>query len=487
MLLYTSFNSGIDGEDPAADTLPDTLVFALTGQSNMVGRHGPIDSGGEDATDANILAVNFTSGMLETAADPLDHFDETADTVGPGLSFAKAVLAAHPGKTIVLIPAADGGTGFFTQDWNRGDTLYESAVARIAAGMTLAQALDAGARLVGIIRIQGEKELDGTQGAEVFGDEFEAMNNGHIRDFRADLAAADQDTPFVYGGLPPDFLATTVNGAGVQAAIAKIVNLIGYTGYADPDTPSTLVSQVGDEIHYTAASCRTMGQRLAAAWQAARSNPVTPPTLPTPPAGTLGFHFEVTGIPDGHAIYEVSGNDLVFLNRRVYIDSGQMAFRKHSLNSRIQILDAEHPVLGSSDISVRASFTPGRVTGTSTAFQGVYGRWITTGNKRSFLIRLNGDDIEVFGSSNGTATSFTLTATNAVSVGTPVEVEFRRVGTAITLKVNGSTIDTDTVAGGFTFFDSASAWTIGDYDGEYGAGGSREIDMLLERITLEFL
>jgi Carbohydrate esterase, sialic acid-specific acetylesterase len=83
--------------------------------------------------------------------------------VGPGLSFAKAVLAAHPGKTIVLIPAADGGAGFFTQDWNRGDTLYESAVARIAAGMTLAQALDAGARLVGIIRIQGEKELDGTQ------------------------------------------------------------------------------------------------------------------------------------------------------------------------------------------------------------------------------------------------------------------------------------------------------------------------------------
>jgi hypothetical protein len=238
-------------------------VIVLAGQSNMVGRNGPIDPT-LDVTNARILMYGFNGQTLVTAADPLDHQDETPNTVGMGLSFAKLHLATlSPNRKIVLVPVARGNTGFNSGFWRAGGAGDSPAIARVNA--TMAQTAGSGGinRLVAILWHQGEYDRTDIQG------QYEADLDTLIARWRSSMTGAGPTTPFICGD-------TLVGGAQSSAAVSSALQATptrtAYTGYA----PSTGLSSGGDNIHFTAASQREFASRYFSAFQSAKTNYLAP-------------------------------------------------------------------------------------------------------------------------------------------------------------------------------------------------------------------
>jgi hypothetical protein len=237
-------------------------VFVLAGQSNMIGRYGPID-GALDATDSDIQMYGFDGQAVALAQDPLDHQDETANTVGMGLSFAKAYRAAGllgARRKILLVPTAKGGTGFDAQ-WGSGLPSDVATITRVNAAM----ATNSGNQLKGILWHQGETDNGKTESA------YAALLDALISRWRAGMTGATSATPFVCGGL---LVGGSFTGTGVSAALAATPARVANTGYA----PSTSLVSGGDNLHFSAASQRTFGGRYFTAWQSALTS--------VPPAGT---------------------------------------------------------------------------------------------------------------------------------------------------------------------------------------------------------
>ena len=243
-------------EDSAADSV-DVGVLAdassqsfdiilLIGQSNMVGRTGPID-GVLDAQDSRVLQYGSTRQVLESAFDPLDHLDETPNTVGPGLSLAKhyADNYLQSGRKVLLVPAADGGTSFGTGFWQPGGTGYNNAIARANEAI----ALGINSRIVMMAWHQGES--DSAMSESVYASNLDTLISG----YRSSITGAT-DCPFIVGEINP---LSAQYGAGVAAALLDTPNRVANTGYVETaDLPLS-----GDNLHFTAVSSRALGVRYS--------------------------------------------------------------------------------------------------------------------------------------------------------------------------------------------------------------------------------
>jgi hypothetical protein len=231
-------------------------LYWLIGQSNMAGRGypEPID------TTANIRVLRLNkSGEWEEAKEPI-HFDKPEAGVGPGLAFGKAMTAGNT-KVIGLVPCAVGGSGI--EVWKAGVLYpptntkpYDDAIARIKLAMQ-------NGTLKGIIWNQGEADANLEKSKD-----YEANLKALISTIRTDLAMPN--VPFVAGQLPgfqihrPDKEGKPTNNiyvTEVNKAIFRLKGSVLNYDYVEPNDTYDL----GDHLHYNAASARLMGERYAAA------------------------------------------------------------------------------------------------------------------------------------------------------------------------------------------------------------------------------
>lgn len=237
--------------------VPLTEVFILAGQSNMVGRPG-FDGGA--GYPEGVLQYDMT-GALVPATSPLDHHDEQAGDMGLALQFAIDYAVAHPARQLVLLPAADGGTGFASGHWGVGESLYASLVSRVNTLFAAHPEF----RLGGILWHQGESDSTSEAAANAYASEMLALIEG----LRSEIFAADETTPFIVGDMVPDLSPTgyafqdTVRGvlSGIQA-------LAPYTAYV----AAADLTDGGDDLHFDAASLRVLGSRNFAAIAAAKAH-----------------------------------------------------------------------------------------------------------------------------------------------------------------------------------------------------------------------
>lgn len=224
----------------------ETHVFLLAGQSNMVGR--PTFDGGLPHP-AGTLQWNSSNNTLIPAATPMQHHDASAGDMGLDVQFAIDYLAANPTVTLVLIPRAKGGTGFNTSgQWRVGDALYNSAVNETNACM----AANPSFIFKGILWHQGERDRNNIPA-------YYAYYDNLINSMRNDINAADNTTPFICGGIMPDFISNNAGNSDielVQAYIEDTPNRIQHTAYADNAGLTTF-----DGTHGDAASLRVFGTR----------------------------------------------------------------------------------------------------------------------------------------------------------------------------------------------------------------------------------
>lgn len=240
---------------------PGTVhVFALNGQSNMWGQYGydaDLDTSnprilvwpGSGASVGSIIeAVEPLPGLLTGASPP--------SGIGPGMAFAKALLATLPGSdTILLVPNAVGATTL-TGHWNPGGSsnLYTQAISRTNAAITAA-----GPEAVfgGFLWLQGESDaLSGTTGAT-----YQPLLDSLIAGMRAGVNDADT-APFFVLGMVPEFTSTTASQ--IRAVHAATPSRVTGTAYVAGPTGMN----VGDDLHYSGAGQRILGASTFAAYDA---------------------------------------------------------------------------------------------------------------------------------------------------------------------------------------------------------------------------
>ncbi|MFG5409597.1 sialate O-acetylesterase [Piscinibacter sakaiensis] len=244
-------------------------VVLLIGQSNMSG-YGAYIVPGFDTTDPRIQQWTMAGGMA-LASDPLQHPDAPFNVgrIGPGMSFARAYLAALPtARKVLLVPAAYNGTAFSNRRWNPGDDLFEAAVTRLNAAL----ASDGGNCLAAILWSQGESDVDTMTGAQ-----YQAALDTMIGTLRTRIAAGQggATVPFLLGQFSPDWIAPAPTPG--QQAILDVINgtpgRLRYTAVVSTaGLTSNLTQGLNGAVHLDASSHRIYGRRFYEALPVALAN-----------------------------------------------------------------------------------------------------------------------------------------------------------------------------------------------------------------------
>ncbi|MES2240984.1 MAG: sialate O-acetylesterase [Bacteroidota bacterium] len=238
VLLLLALNFGF-----AQESKPDANfeVYLLVGQSNMSGR-GKVEAKDQEVQE-NILMLDKTNNWV-AAKDPM-HSDRDYTGVGPGISFAKAMLEGQKKIKIGLIPCAWGGSPI--KVWKPGAKYfnnfpYDEAIARAKIAIEKGQ-------LKGILWHQGESDNDASKSV-VYLQKLKEL----VANLRKDLNAPN--LPFVAGEIgrfnTEDYINKIVNTLPAEVANTAVVSSEGLT-------------DKGDHLHFDSPSARELGKRYAVA------------------------------------------------------------------------------------------------------------------------------------------------------------------------------------------------------------------------------
>jgi iduronate 2-sulfatase len=242
-------------------------VFLLAGQSNMDGRGVVKQLTGDLAEYAkpntNVL-IHFSAGGLRRPLTVSQGFKALepgysgtpgnananalpTGTFGCEVSFGPAMAAALPGKHVLLVKFAEGGTKLAT-DWNPDakGKLYENFIKFVKKTQEMVKAKGDTCTIRGMLWHQGESDAGLPAGA------YEKALTEFIARVRADLGM--KDLPFVIGQVYDNGKRSEVIAG--QKAVAKAVPHTGFVDAAGLET-----SDKG--THFTAKSQIELGKRFA--------------------------------------------------------------------------------------------------------------------------------------------------------------------------------------------------------------------------------
>ncbi|MBE8721490.1 sialate O-acetylesterase [Sphingobacterium pedocola] len=218
-------------------------LYLLIGQSNMAGRGivEPQDTVGSP----RILRLN-SEGDWEIAKEPI-HFDKPAAGVGPGLAFAREMLAGNKKEIVIgLIPCAAGGSSI--DIWKQGvywhqtnSYPYDDALKRTQ------KALQKGV-LKGILWHQGEADQSPKK-ASVYKEKLVAL----VATLRYDFQTPE--VPFIAGEVPH----FRDNEAMINQAFHEAKQIIMHYDVVSGEGLTSLE----DGVHLDAISQRKFGKRYA--------------------------------------------------------------------------------------------------------------------------------------------------------------------------------------------------------------------------------
>jgi hypothetical protein len=264
-------------DDPDGATARRTLgldgsigydVILLAGQSNMVGWSGGGVNSAIDTTDPRIRCWPGTGpnlGQIILAADPLPHRElRGINDIGLGMTFAREYVKTIPfNRSVLLVCAALGGTGFIGNRWNPGNDLHSWAVSAVNQVL----GLDPSNKFVAILWHQGE--------ADVGNSNYQSQLDAGLTAFRAQITGA-ANVPIITG----DFVEAWVGTESDRIATQNIIRQtnIRLPGIAHASATGT-TGPIGDPLHFSAADCRVMGKRYYVAYQSLLVS--DPPPAPT--------------------------------------------------------------------------------------------------------------------------------------------------------------------------------------------------------------
>lgn len=242
----------------ATGSAPGCRLFVLAGQSNMGGRgrYDELPSGDDGAFPPTVRLVAVS---LDVHLRPLE------GRFGPELSLARALAAAYPGETLLLVKYAVEGSSLldWAPDWDpqaaaltghpEYGPLYQKLLALVAAGQ---EDLPGGRCLpAAAFWMQGERDALFPEAAAA----YEANLAELVHALRRDLGAPG--LPCLVGQVDPPRdrypMADVVRAA--QAAVARAVPRVSLVRTEG-------LSRHADGLHYDTAGQLELGRRLARAY-----------------------------------------------------------------------------------------------------------------------------------------------------------------------------------------------------------------------------
>ena len=221
-------------------------LFILAGQSNMVGR-ADFDNGETYPAGTIQISRNGHSGRpnysLAPAIDPLDQRDSISGDMGLANQFCIDYKEANPNVTIVLLPCADGGTGFQTGEWKVGDPLYLELISRANETISRYPYM----KLKGMLWHQGEWDV----GNENYATQLDASMQG----FRNSITGAS-NMPIVLGEISDEYVLEVAERQDINDIILDTPNRLANTSVVDSVGLTNF-----DTYHFDSASLRVLGSR----------------------------------------------------------------------------------------------------------------------------------------------------------------------------------------------------------------------------------
>ncbi|KAJ6971629.1 probable carbohydrate esterase At4g34215 [Populus alba] len=264
-----------------SEQLPQN-IFILAGQSNMAGRGGVVNNtkNGIASWDGivpvqcqpnpSILRLSASLTWVQ-AHEPL-HADidyNKTNGVGPGMSFANAILTKVPNfGSIGLVPCAMGGTSI--SEWAKGGFLYDQLVRRTQF------ALQRGGVIRAMLWYQGESDTQIREDA----DAYKGRLDRFFIDLRADLG---------YPTLPIIQVALA-SGEGPYVEIVRNAQLgINLPNVQCVDAKGLPLEP--DRVHLTTPAQVQLGQVLTDAFLQSLPSPIHIANNSCRRFSNLMFHF----------------------------------------------------------------------------------------------------------------------------------------------------------------------------------------------------
>ena len=216
-------------------------VFVLAGQSNMLGRAVPVSKGAK--SDPRLLVWRKDGGW-QVAVDPLGDLKNSANGVGPGMTFGLGSIQKLNPQTVGLVQCAISGTTI--SKWQPPHSAYSNCISQVHA---------AGGHIDGILFLQGESDATNKDDAGSWAKRFKVV----LTAFRSDLGA---DVPMVMAQIGKINSSDFPYQKTVREQQAKAV---GQSTGLTMVTTLDLKTQ-SDGVHFTVDSQKTLGTRFAAAW-----------------------------------------------------------------------------------------------------------------------------------------------------------------------------------------------------------------------------
>ncbi|NQY07903.1 MAG: sialate O-acetylesterase [Flavobacteriales bacterium] len=224
----------------AQTKITDLDFYLLIGQSNMAGRT-PIGEN-DSLPIAGCYLLDYT-GEWEIAQNPLNKYstvrkDLSKQRMGPGYSFAKAMLEQDKSKPIGLVVNAKGGTRI--EGWAKGTPYYDEAIKR-------AKAAQKHGNLKGVLWHQGEANASDPS-------TYLADLKLLVTNLREDLGLPD--LPFVAGQVC--YHPNNRSHKEINEVMMKLSSVLPFTSCASAVNLTT-----HDNLHFDTKSIIIFGQRYA--------------------------------------------------------------------------------------------------------------------------------------------------------------------------------------------------------------------------------
>jgi len=222
----------------------DVWIFIMAGQSNMAGR-GVVEPP-DTLPNPRILTINRNNEII-IAKEPLHFYEPNLTGLDGGVSFARELIKHRNSITILLVPAAVGGSS--STQW-LGDSLHRN-VRLLSNFETRVAAVKKYGTIKGILWHQGEAD---TEPKLIPGYE------GRLQKIFAQLRLyCDNATlPILIGELG-SFSGNQANWDLINQSIHHYVSTDKQAAVVDTDD----LKPKDDKIHFNSEGQRMMGERMA--------------------------------------------------------------------------------------------------------------------------------------------------------------------------------------------------------------------------------
>jgi len=228
-------------------------IIIQAGQSNSEGCGvGYVESPFEPGPDVFQMDRNF---IISTACEPSCGNDVRANFVYP---FAREYIKSgklKPGRKLLILLAAVGGTGFCDKRWGPEDDLFLTLLDMIK----VAKELNPENRAVAFLWHQGESDAN------------DPIFDKHVKNLsylvkKVREAAGVNDLPFIAGDFVHHWKMKPENINRCEPIIAAIKDVCAYIGngaFVETDglTSNDEATGNGDDIHFSRVALYTMSER----------------------------------------------------------------------------------------------------------------------------------------------------------------------------------------------------------------------------------